>query len=163
MRVGTRLTAFALAGLVALVPMSTGHTHEGPAAHPGAATAFGEPGDPKAKARIVQVDMLDDGSMRFNPARLVIKQGETIRFNVRNRGVAVHELMLGTMKELEEHLELMQRFPDMEHDEPSAVTLDPGKNGVILWKFTKAGSFAYGCLKPGHYEAGMKGTIIVNR
>ena len=58
----------------------TGHTHDGPAGPLGAAVAFGEPGDPKAKARTVQVDMLDNGTMRFSPARLVIKRGETIRF-----------------------------------------------------------------------------------
>ena len=143
----------------------TGHSHDD---HPhdgalGHTATFGEPCNPKAKERIVQVDMLDNGTMRFSPAKWTIKLGETIRFNVRNRGVADHELMLGTVADLEEHAKLMQQFPEMEHAEPFAVSLPPGKNGVILWKFTKVGQFAYGCLKPGHFEAGMKGTIVVNK
>jgi uncharacterized cupredoxin-like copper-binding protein len=36
------------------------------------------------------------------------------------------------------------------------------QKGELLWKFTKAGEFEYGCLIPGHYEAGMHGKIIVN-
>jgi uncharacterized cupredoxin-like copper-binding protein len=27
--------------------------------------------------------------------------------------------------------------------------------------FTQAGTFMYGCLVPGHWDAGMKGTIVV--
>ena len=29
------------------------------------------------------------------------------------------------------------------------------------WEFTKAGEFYYGCLMPGHFEAGMIGKVIV--
>ncbi len=162
MRVLFQAAVFAVLSGAALAA-GTGHTHDGPVGALGHVVAFGEPGNPKAKARTVQVDMLDNGTMRFSPAKLTIKQGETIRFNVRNRGVADHELMLGTVADLVEHAKLMQEFPEMEHEEPFAISLPPGKNGVIFWKFTKVGQFAYGCLKPGHYEAGMKGSIVVNK
>ena len=49
----------------------------------------------------------------------------------------------------------------MEHDDPNAKDVLPMKNGEMLWKFTKTGTFEYACLIPGHYEAGMHGTITV--
>ena len=60
-----------------------------------------------------------------------------------------------------EHKALMEKFPEMEHDDPNAIRLAPGKRGEIVWTFSKAGTFAFGCLIPGHYEAGMKGDIAV--
>jgi uncharacterized cupredoxin-like copper-binding protein len=60
-----------------------------------------------------------------------------------------------------EHKVLMERFPEMEHDDPNAIRLQPGARGEIIWTFSKAGEFAFGCLIPGHYEAGMKGDITV--
>jgi uncharacterized cupredoxin-like copper-binding protein len=49
----------------------------------------------------------------------------------------------------------------MEHDDPNARRVMPKKKGEIIWRFTKAGTFEYGCLIPGHREAGMTGTIVV--
>ena len=51
----------------------------------------------------------------------------------------------------------------MEQEEPGKIILEPGKQGEIVWQFTKAGVVDFACLLPGHYEAGMKGTINVNR
>jgi len=68
-----------------------------------------------------------------------------------------------TEKELLEHLEQMRKFPDLEHDEPGKVTLQPGKQGEIVWQFTKAGGVNFACLIPGHYEAGMKGLVQVSK
>jgi uncharacterized cupredoxin-like copper-binding protein len=55
----------------------------------------------------------------------------------------------------------MQKFPEMEHDDPNAVMVEPGKVGELVWKFTKGGTFHFGCLVPGHYEAGMVGKFTV--
>lgn len=85
-----------------------------------------------------------------------------MRLVIKNVGQIKHELSLGTEAELLEHLELMKKFPDMEHDEPSKVTLDPGKQGEIVWQFTKAGTVNFACLIPGHYEAGMRGVVTVS-
>lgn len=125
----------------------------------GHAAALGEPGDPKAKARTINVVMSDE--MRFNPETVTVKRGETIRFVVKNAGELRHEMTLGTMEELVEHAAVMEKHPDMEHDDPNAVTVEPGQTKTILWKFTKAGSFDFGCLVPGHMPAGMKGRIVV--
>lgn len=122
-------------------------------------TDFGRTGDPKKVVRTVTVDMAD--TMRFTPAVLTIKRGETVRFVVRNRGKVMHEMVIGTMQELTEHAEQMKKHPHMEHDEPYMAHVAPGKQESILWQFTKAGEFHFGCLVPGHFEAGMVGRIVV--
>jgi uncharacterized cupredoxin-like copper-binding protein len=80
-------------------------------------TAFGQPGDPAKVSRSVAIDMND--TMRYNPARIGVKRGETIRFVVKNSGQLKHEVVLGTVKELREHAALMRTFPEMEHAHPN--------------------------------------------
>ncbi len=121
--------------------------------------AFGREGDPKKAVRTINVDMSD--KMRFTPDTLAIKRGETIRFVVKNSGKTMHEFVLGTISELKEHAVLMQKFPGMEHDEPYMAHVAPGKTETITWQFTKAGNFNFGCLLPGHFEAGMVGKLTV--
>ena len=121
--------------------------------------AFGHPGDPAKVSRSVTIDMND--TMRYDPARISVKRGETIRFVVKNSGHVKHEIVLGTMKELREHAAMMRKFPEMEHADPNQLAVDPGKTGDLLWQFTKSGTFDFACLQPGHYEAGMRGKIIV--
>ena len=45
--------------------------------------------------------------MRYTASNIQVKQGETVRFIVKNVGQVKHELSLGTEKELE-HLEQME-------------------------------------------------------
>ena len=120
---------------------------------------FGREGDPKKAARTIKVDMSD--KMRFSPGTITLKAGDIVRFEVRNSGKTLHEMVLGTMEELKEHAELMRKHPGMEHDEPYMAHVAPGKTGRIVWQFTKPGEFYYGCLVPGHFEAGMVGKIVV--
>jgi uncharacterized cupredoxin-like copper-binding protein len=121
--------------------------------------AFGREGNPKKATRTVRIDMSD--AMRFTPADVTVRRGETVRFDVRNNGKVMHEMVLGTMNELKEHAELMKKHPGMEHDEPYMAHVAPGKTERIVWQFTKPGEFHYGCLIPGHFEAGMVGRINV--
>ena len=99
--------------------------------------------------------------MRFTPDKLEVKQGETIKFVLRNNGAVLHEFVLGTKKELEEHAALMVKFPTMEHEEPYMAHVAPGKTGEIIWTFNRAGDFDFACLIAGHYAAGMVGTVSV--
>lgn len=121
--------------------------------------AFGREGDPKKVTRTVKVDMSD--KMRFTPDTLEIKRGDIVRFEAKNSGKIMHEMVIGTMKELKEHAELMRKHPGMEHDEAYMAHVAPGKSENIVWQFTKAGEFFYACLIPGHFEAGMIGKIVV--
>ena len=68
-----------------------------------------------------------------------------------------HEMVLGTIKELKAHAEMMRKFPEMVHADPNQVSVEPGKTGELVWQFTKAGTFDFACLVPGHFEAGMVG------
>lgn len=121
--------------------------------------SFGREGDPRKATRTINVDMSD--AMRFAPSSLTVNRGETVRFEVKNSGKIMHEMVIGTMKALKEHAELMKKHPGMEHDEPYMVHVAPGKTGIIAWQFSKAGEFHYGCLIPGHFEAGMIGKVVV--
>ncbi|QBK05500.1 hypothetical protein DW355_12800 [Hylemonella gracilis] len=121
--------------------------------------AAGRPGDPARVTRTVPLQM--DDSMRFTPADITVKAGETIRFFIVNQGQLVHEMVIGTRAELDEHAEMMKRMPGMQHAEPNQISLKAGQRGGIVWTFDKAGTFAFACLVPGHKEAGMVGTITV--
>ncbi len=124
-------------------------------------TPFGRAGDPAKVTRTVTVDMSD--AMRFDPAQIRVRRGETVKFVVKNSGQLLHEMVLGTAQSLREHAEMMRKFPDMEHDEPHMIHVQTGKSGEMVWQFNRAGEFGFGCLIPGHYEAGMAGKIEVTK
>jgi len=144
-----------MAAAIAAVALATG----GASAHEPGETIIGLPGDPAAATREIAIVMSDD--MRFAPATVMAQRNATLKLVIRNAGKLRHEFMLGTQKELEQHAKLMQRFPNMEHDEPNAVTVEPGRTRTLLWKFTTPGTVYFGCLQPGHYEAGMRGKVVV--
>jgi uncharacterized cupredoxin-like copper-binding protein len=125
----------------------------------GSAEAIGRAGTMEKVTRTIHIDMSD--AMRFTPEHISVKQGETVRFIVRNSGRLPHEMVLGTEKELKEHYEVMKKHPEMEHADENMVTVQPGKTGEIIWQFTRAGRVDFACLLPGHYEAGMKGAVKV--
>lgn len=154
------VAAFALPSASALAHGSgpAGKKHNAASKHV-EETVFGRAGDVKKASRTVNVDMND--TMRFNPAAITVREGETIRFRVKNSGKVLHEIVLGTMDDLKAHAELMRKFPNMEHDEPHMAHVEPGKAGELVWQFTKAGTFHFACLIPGHFEAGMVGTLVV--
>jgi uncharacterized cupredoxin-like copper-binding protein len=120
---------------------------------------FGIAGEAKAVKKTIKFSMTD--AMRFEPDRITVKQGETIRFVLINQGKQMHEFVLGTKEELDEHAALMQKFPNMEHDEPYMAHVQPGKTGTVIWTFNRAGEFDFACLIAGHYQAGMVGKVTV--
>ncbi|MDI4635226.1 cupredoxin family protein [Pelomonas sp. V22] len=144
--------AFASTSVLASGNHPGGHGHD--------SDAIGKPGVAAKASRTVQIDMTD--AMRFTPSSVEVKQGETVRFVVKNSGQVKHEMVLGTEKELKEHYELMKKNPEMEHADENMVTVAPGKSGEIVWQFTKAGKIDFACLQPGHYDAGMKGAVKVS-
>ena len=158
------LKTLAAAALIAYSTIAAAH---GDAAHGSKPAAtrkeqqdWGIAGEAKAVRRTVEVGMSDD--MRFRPERIEVRQGDTVKFIVRNRGRLMHEFVIGTKQALDEHAALMQKFPDMEHDEPYMAHVPPGKTGEIVWTFNRAGDFGFACLIAGHYQAGMVGRISVS-
>ncbi|HEY9104248.1 cupredoxin family protein [Chitinimonas sp.] len=121
--------------------------------------AFGRQGDPKKVVRTVDISMSD--SMRFSPDLITVQQGEVLKLRISNKGKVLHELVMGTEKDLRSHAALMQKFPNMEHSDPYMVHVPAGKTGEMVWDFNQPGEFLFGCLVPGHFEAGMMGRIKV--
>ncbi len=138
----------------------------GDAAHAKAAAAmkkeqkdWGIAGDARAVRRTIDIAMTDN--MRFTPDRITVRLGETIRFRIRNQGAMLHEMVIGTRKELEDHAALMLKFPNMEHEEPYMAHVAKGRTGQMVWTFNRAGEFEFACLVAGHFQAGMVGKITV--
>jgi uncharacterized cupredoxin-like copper-binding protein len=121
---------------------------------------WGIAGDANKAKRSIEISMLD--TMRFSPSEIKVKQGETVKFIIKNTSTALlHEFVIGTQKENEEHAALMVKFPTMEHSEPYMAHVGAGKTGEIIWTFNRPGNFDFACLIAGHYQAGMKGNITV--
>lgn len=157
-----RILAICIASLVAAPALAAGD-HDG--GHD-EALAIGMPGNAAKAKRTITVTMkeTDDGAMAFNPAKISIREGETVRLKLKNSGQLEHEFVMDTPDEIIEHKAMMQKFPEMEHDDPNARRLAPGGKDEIIWTFAKAGDFGFACLIPGHYELGMKGDIkVTNR
>ncbi|MEW6689261.1 MAG: cupredoxin family protein [Pseudomonadota bacterium] len=178
--------ALIAASMIVFVPAAFGHGGSGhgkPAAVDDSKMPdmrFGRAGNPRNADRTIHVAMNDKMQFvaiapRFGqrtdiapgvrphamPGDIEVKRGETVRFVVRNEGGVMHEMVIGTMKELKQHAALMRRHPEMEHDEPYMAHVAPGKEGEMTWQFTRSGEFHYACLMPGHMEAGMISKIIV--
>jgi uncharacterized cupredoxin-like copper-binding protein len=47
------------------------------------------------------------------------------------------------------------------HDEPNAFVQSPRETKDMTWHTTEGGKSLFGCHQPGHYAAGMKGTVSV--
>ena len=131
-------------------------------------------GERAAAPRAVTIDMLD--AMRFAPGRLTLAPGRQIEFRVRNAGKLRHEIVIGTAAQIDQHRRAMLRAahaasdPGTDHADhathaphaaPNMAQLAPGRRARLRWKFDRPGEYEYACLLPGHYEAGMKGSITV--
>ena len=119
-----------------------------------------QPSTNAAPMRTVTLTMGDD--MRFSPANWQATAGETVRIEVVNLGKMRHELVLGTEEDLKAHAkEMLQASSSHKHHGPNVLSLAAGERGVLNWTFTDAGVVHMACFEPGHYDAGMRGTISV--
>ena len=140
---------------------------------------IGKPGDPAKVSRTIEIIMNDNF---YEPESLDIKEGETIRFIVRNAGEFVHEFNIATAAMHEAHRPEMMMMVEhgviqggklnqdmmsmdmgngktMKHDDPNSVLLEPGQSKEVVWKFTEKGDIEFACNVPGHYESGMYGDV----
>ena len=125
--------------------------------------AVGEPGKKANATQTIRVTMKEtkDGRMIFTPSAFKVRKGQTVRFAIKNAGQLDHEFVLDQEAKIMEHKAVMEKFPEMEHDDPNAIRLAAGESGEIIWKFTNDGTFKIACLVPGHYDAGMHGDVTV--
>ena len=119
--------------------------------------------------RVIEIAMTD---MAYNPATISVTIGETVTFRFRNNGQAVHEAVIGDDAYQMNHgasmtsstMASMSKDHGMSHGGMGAenlVTVKPGKNGDLTYRFDAPGTVLIGCHQPGHYEAGMKATVNV--
>ena len=120
---------------------------------------IGKSGEEAKVSRTIEIDSYD--TMKFSPDKITVEKGETIKFDVVNKGKLTHEFMLGKLDKLKKHAEVMKKYPNMKHVEKNAVTVEPGETKSLLWEFTTVGKVDFACLLPGHSNAGMVGTIQV--
>ena len=112
--------------------------------------------------RTIAVDANDQ--MRFNPGDITVQEGETIAFTVTNSGNVDHEFVIGDADVQEEHENEMTEDEEGDgHGEESAnaVEVAPGETKTLVYTFNEETDELYGCHVPGHYDAGMVGTITV--
>ncbi|MEQ8252669.1 MAG: cupredoxin domain-containing protein [Oceanibaculum nanhaiense] len=179
-----KITAFAAALMafasIPLAPLQAAPGHSGGHGHGSA--AIGEPGKAAEASRTVTIVM---GDNYYEPERIEVSAGETIRFVVQNKGEFLHEFNIATpemhaahqkeMAVMFEHGMLtptgieremmkmdhakMGMSHSMNHDDPNSVLLEPGQSGELIWTFPSSGTLEFACNIPGHYETGMVGAV----
>lgn len=124
--------------------------------------AFGRPADAADADRTVAITATDD--MTFEPSTIEVRAGEVVTFEVTNVGQIPHDFTLGDEDAQRDHAsEMAEMDADEAHADPNTVTLRADETGSITWQFDDAGEVLYGCHQPGHYAAGMVGSVDVSR
>jgi magnesium-transporting ATPase (P-type) len=109
--------------------------------------------------RTIAVDASDQ--LRFAPSALTVRAGETVAFKVTNTGTTVHEFVVGDAAAQAAHEQEMAAGTMTVGYEANAVSVPPGATRTLVYTFNQPGSLLMGCHTPGHYAAGMQGTITV--
>jgi len=119
----------------------------------------GQPGEESEVSRSIKVEAGD--TMRFLHDPFIIKDGETIKFIVSNKGTISHEFSIGTKDEHASHGKMMVANPNMHHGPGGAsITIKPGETEILIWSFEKASEVEVACNIPGHYQAGMHSPVL---
>ena len=136
---------------------------------------IGSKGNVADVTRVIKVIMYDN---YYEPSSFQIKEGETIKFEVENAGMLVHEFNIANkmmhMKHQPEMIKMaengillafsidkekMKKMAKMDksmgHSHNNSVLLEPKQKGVIIWKFDNVVNIEVACNVPGHYQAGM--------
>jgi len=111
----------------------------------------------------VQVVTVDAKEFKFTPSEIHITAGKA-KFILINSGVGAHEFVVYDASkkdivdkaELAEDEETIMKNVLFEIDE-----LDAGQSKESDTMILEKGSYVIGCHIPGHYEAGMNGTLII--
>lgn len=108
--------------------------------------------------RTVAVSAFD--TFAFDPARIPVQAGETIRFVVTNQGLLEHEFAIGSRAELQEHAQVMTHG-GMRDDTARAIRLLPRQTKELIYTFGSATDIGYGCFVIGHFPKGMSGAFDI--
>jgi uncharacterized cupredoxin-like copper-binding protein len=143
---------------------------------------IGSKGEPNEVSKVIKVKMFDN---YYEPNSFSIEAGETIKFEVENLGILVHEfniankmmhmkhqpemlkmveneILLATSIDKEKMKKMAKVDKSMGHSHNNSVLLEPKQKGEIFWKFTEAVNIEIACNVPGHYQAGMIAKVNIN-
>ncbi len=131
-----------------------------------AAGAAAKTKDSKPQVRTVDVEMMANA---FKPTLIRIGVNETIQFRFINKTVAPHEALIGDTDVQIKHAKEMKAVTSagsdhMDHMNSSTkgyVLVKPKSTKTLSYRFTKEGRLLIGCHQPGHWEGGMKLTLVV--
>ncbi len=107
----------------------------------------------KANPRMVHLDMAD--ALTFSPNQITAAPNETVRFVLTNSGTVVHEFQVGPADKVA--ADEVDGKVVVEQDK-----LDEGSTNAVVYTFNTTAAYAFACHEPGHYEAGMKGTVTLS-
>jgi uncharacterized cupredoxin-like copper-binding protein len=132
--------------------------------HGSAQFSFGHPSPDAKPDRQIKIGAYD--TMRFDPPTITVDAGSVVEFVVTNNGKIAHAWSIDTVKEQAEHEKGMQNvaMADMMghmDSEPNGFVLQPGETKTLIWTFTKGSDIQYACHLPGHFPAGMHGTVSI--
>jgi uncharacterized cupredoxin-like copper-binding protein len=131
-----------------------GNTHVSP---------IGDPAKYSPENRQVEVVLDDMMRFYFTPPLDTLKEGEAVTFIIRNEGKIDHEFSIGTADEQKSHMDMMKKMPEMVHHDDTTVSLSPGAEAEMNWRFAGNEEVVFSCNIPGHFEAGMHHeTMIVS-
>jgi uncharacterized cupredoxin-like copper-binding protein len=102
-----------------------------------------------ASPRAVQI--VATPQLRFVPGTVAVRQGETVMFEVTSMGPLTHEFMVGPAADVAADTPGTPEIADIGMMQTRSPT----------YAFDGPGLYAFACQAPGHYEAGMLGTIVV--
>ena len=143
---------------------------------------IGSKGKESEVSRVIKVVMYDN---YYEPSLFQIKAGETIKFEVENAGMLVHEFNIANkmmhMKHQPEMIKMveneilladsidkekMKKMAKMDkamgHSHSNSVLLEPKQKGEIIWKFDNVVNIEVACNVPGHYQVGMIAKVDIN-
>ena len=106
----------------------------------------------KEAPRLVHVNMTD--RLAFSPGAIQARSGETIRFVLTNSGKVTHEFAVGPAAKV--NADQVDGVTVLEADEIVA-----GMTKTVDYTFDGPGPYGFACHEPGHFEAGMTGTVAL--
>ena len=140
-----------VAALAALVLIACGGSPatSAPTKSNAASATLGFTPGTKASPRVVEVTANDQ--LAFVPSEITVARGETVTFKIKNTGTVDHEFMIGPAADA---------FAD-KSGTPEVDAITGGSTKSLTFTFDGPGPYAFACHEAGHFEAGMKGTIVV--